>query len=77
MAKDTGQRFAYLVLAELATIHAVVDGIHDYVIADVVARSERPKQEIIQELNTKLKARAKKKLAALLARVELPDLHLR
>jgi hypothetical protein len=74
MAKDTGQRFAYLVLAELAMIRAVVDGIHDYVIAEAVARSGRPKREIIRELNTKLKVRSRKKLDALLARIDLPDL---
>ena len=76
MKNNTGKRFAYLVLAELAEIHAAVDGIHDYVIAEAIARGGKPKQQTIRELNTKRKARAKKNLAVLLARVDLSGLYL-
>jgi hypothetical protein len=42
MAKDTPERFARLVLFELADIHALVMGIHDYIIVDIAHNADIP-----------------------------------
>ena len=72
MAKDTPERFARLVLFELADIHALVMGIHDYIIVDIAHNADIPVAEATKGMQKKRKERAKRYLAELLKRVDLP-----
>jgi len=73
MAKDTPERFAKLVLSELADIHALVIGPNDYIIVDIAARTNTSVETIKKEMEAKRKSRADRFLADLLARVDLPN----
>jgi hypothetical protein len=77
MAKDTPERFAKLVIAELADIHALVLGIQDYVIADLAERSGEPIQRVAAQQEKKRNERAHRILDDLLKRVDLPKTNTR
>ena len=72
MAKDTPARFARLVLAELADIHALVMGIHDYIIVDIAHSARIPVAEARKGMQNRRKERTKRYFAELLKRVDLP-----
>ena len=72
MAKDTPERFARLVLAELADIHALVMGIHDYIMLDLAQTAHIPVAEAKKALQKRRKERAKLHFAELLKNVDLP-----
>jgi len=72
MAKDTPERFARLVLAELADIHALVMGIHDYITVDFAHTAHVPFAEAKKSMQNRRKERAKRYFAELLKRVDLP-----
>jgi len=72
MAKDTPQRFAKLVLAELADIHALAAGIHDWVIMETAKQARCSMKEAKQAWEAKRKRRGKRFLDDLLKRVDLP-----
>jgi len=72
MAKDTPERFARLVLAELADIHALVMGIHDYIIVDIAHNADIPVAEARNGMQKMRKERAKRLFLRLLKRVDLP-----
>ena len=72
MAKDTPERFARLVLAELADIHALVMGIHDYIIVDIAHNAHIPVAEARKGMHKMRKGRAKRLFRGLLKRVDLP-----
>src|SRR5713101_2785738 len=60
MANDTPERFARLVLAELADIHALVMGIHDYIMLDLAHTARIPVAEARKGMQKKRKERAKR-----------------
>ena len=66
MAKDTPERFARLVLAELADIHALVMGIHDYIIVDIAHNAHIPVAEASKRMHKQRKERAKRYFGELL-----------
>jgi hypothetical protein len=72
MAKDTPERFARLVLAKLADIHALVMGIHDYIMLDLAHTAHIPFAEAKKAMHKKRKERAKRLFLGLLKRVDLP-----
>jgi hypothetical protein len=72
MAKDTPERFARLVLAELADIHALVMGIHDYITVDLAQTAHVPFADARKGMQKKRKEIAKRYFAELLKRVDLP-----
>ena len=72
MAKDTPERFARLVLAELANIHALVMGIHDYITIDLAQTAGLPIADAQKSMHDRRKERAKRYYAELLRRVDLP-----
>jgi len=72
MAKDTPERFARLVLAELADIHALVMGIHDYIMLDLAHSARIPFAEAKKAMDKKRKQRLKRLLLGLLKEIDLP-----
>lgn len=73
MAKDTPERFAKLILAELADLHALVLGLHDHIVADISERSGASIEEVASRLESKRDERARKSLSDLLERLDLPE----
>jgi len=72
MAKDTPERFARLVLTELADIHALVMGIHDYIMLDLAQSAHIPLVEAKKAMQDRRKERAQHHFAELLKKVDLP-----
>lgn len=72
MAKDTPERFVKLVLAELADIHALVLGIHDYIIVRTAQEMGITTLEAKKLLEKKRKDRSDRYIDDLLKRVDLP-----
>ncbi len=72
MAKDTPERFAKLVLAELADIHALVMGIHDYIIVDIAHKAGTSIEVAKEPMEKKRKERAQRYIDDLLKKLDLP-----
>jgi hypothetical protein len=72
MAKDTPERFAKLVLAELADIHALVMGIHDYIVADIAQRTGQTIEAVKEPMEKKRRERANRFVKDLICRVDFP-----
>lgn len=72
MAKDTPERFAKLVLAELADLKALVMGINDYVIGDMANQGNLSLEAIKQPMEKKRAAMRKKILSRLQDLADLP-----
>ena len=73
MAQVTPQQFAELVLTELAEIHALAFGIHDYLIVDIANRTGRPGSEVARLLSEQCKQRAAEYADDLFRRVRLNE----
>lgn len=64
-------RFAKLVIAELATIHALALNLHDHMIIDVAKKSNCSTEKAAEALSAKLKKRTDEIADDLLARLRL------
>jgi hypothetical protein len=75
MPKDSQlpDRFAKLLIGELADIHALLLNIHDYITTDIAERTGASSKEIEGSLELKRIARADRISADFLQRLKLPE----
>jgi hypothetical protein len=73
MPNETGEKFAKLVLMELADIHALLLALHDKTIVDIAEKTGVPIETVRNEMEKKRHGRSRVILNDLASQLNLPS----